>query len=60
MVSPPPLDEPQWKLTCTKATSNRLSGEERTAANNVEYGKAAEVCAKKAGAQFIDLIYKLK
>ena len=60
VVSPPPLDEAQWKETASKGTGGRKNGSDRSAQRHMEYGKAAETAAKKAGADFIDLIYKLK
>ena len=60
MLSPPPVDEPQWQQTAVKLTGGRKSGKERSHARNVEYAKVAEEAAKRAKATYIDLIYKLK
>jgi len=60
MLSPPPVDEPQWQQTATKLTNGRINGMARSHVRATAYSKAAEGAAKRADAAYIDLVYKLK
>lgn len=60
VLGPLPLNEGKWQETAKRLSGGKKDGKDRSVARHIEYNKAAGEAASKAGAKFLDLIYKLK